>query len=177
MKCTSTRVTGIAPQTRGWVGWCCWSNYRDRKTRSFFHPPTLVAPFGRGILNREGRWNMIPIWPAMLVDPSLAAWCWFFWGGSFLVGSYFPWYHFSKIMKMTLLKKIRENISPSRAGQKTWVKMSVLREAFGLNSAEYTHSCANLAHDEVGPGADRLGRWWSLPLWVVFGGFSCWWGN
>ena len=31
-----------------------------------------------------------------------------------------------------------------------WACFDRLGEAFGLNSAEYTHSCANLAHDEVG---------------------------
>lgn len=89
------------------------------KTQSFFHPPTLVAPFGRGIPNREGRWNIIPIWPAMLVDPSLAAWCWFFLGWKFFSWIVFPLIPFFKNHKNDPPGKFRENLSPSQPGKKT----------------------------------------------------------
>lgn len=51
-------------------------------------------------------------------------------------------------MKMTLLGN-SEKTSPPPSPAKNVSEDDVL-QAFGLNSAEYTHSCANLAHDEVG---------------------------
>ena len=66
----------------------------------------------------------------------------------------FPLIPFFKIMKMTLLGNSEKTYPPPSPAKK--VSEDDVLQAFGLNSAEYTHSCANLAHDEVGGSGSVL---------------------